>query len=61
MLSFFNYIETVEEIMDYILDMEEDDFFENSPSEDHVYYKAALVKHGKETADMLLKSALEKF
>ena len=45
------------EIIDYILEFEEDDFhhYDHDVSENHIYYKALKLKHGKWEADRELK------
>ena len=45
-----------DEVIEYVLETEFDDFWEN-PSKDHVYYKAYASFYGVAAADKFLKDA----
>lgn len=47
----------VNDIVDYILETEGDDFMEN-PDRSHIYYKAVIVRAGTEGAENALSEAL---
>ncbi len=46
-----------EKCAEYVLDTENEDFFEN-PDADHIYYYALIHFYGKDHADLVLKEAL---
>lgn len=44
------------EVIDYVMEMESDDFYEN-PSSNHIYYKAMVLHMGRIYANLILIDA----
>lgn len=51
----------IQDVVEYILEFEEDDFLyyrPEEPNKDHVYYKAYVVKFGRYEASKMLRDVL---
>lgn len=49
-----------EVLVNYILEHEFDDFYDENPSKYHVYYSALVLTMGEERANIMLEEALKR-